>query len=478
MYNKEENEMSIINVYITLEILQNMLYNISRRRKVMTFKKVYDNMKAITKAGDIIGVACSGGRDSISLLNYLNSIREDLDIEVVCVNINHSIRDTSERDTRFVAEFCRENRIRCYKFVIDSYNLARTRHLTLEQAAREGRYETFRALIKKGLVDKIALGHHMSDQAETVLMHILRGAGLNGASGMAMTSEGTFIRPMLNVSRAEIDEYIAENALTFVEDETNADSTYTRNFIRNEIFPMLETKFPNCQENLANFGTICKKDDEYIDSLVNLDAVIVENGVVKLPRNYFVYPEPIVNRMIRHAFTSLDVYADIEAKHIEMIKALAKMGENGSKVSLPNKIFAVCEYDYITIFQKKPKTNTQMWAFRSGRIKIDGLGTLIIKRTNDATMREGVLKFDADKLPKGVVWRFRRDGDVFEKFGGGTKKLKSFLVNKKVPARLRDNLPLLATDDEVFVIADVEISEKVRIDMDSKNIYEVTLKKD
>ncbi len=443
------------------------------------FKKVANNMKTLVKPGEIVGVACSGGRDSISLLHYLNSIKEDLDIEVVCININHSIRDNSDRDSRFVVDFCQENRIRCYKFVIDSYNIARTRHLTLEQAAREGRYEMFRTLIRKGLVDKIALGHHISDQAETVLMHILRGAGLSGASGMAMSSEGIFIRPMLNISRQEINEYIIENDLNYVEDETNADSTYTRNFLRNEIMPKLEEKFPNCQENIANFGNICRKDDEYIESLVTLDAVIVdkENKIVKLPRNYFVYPEPIVNRMIRKAFNSIDIYADIESKHIEMIKALAKMGENGSKISLPNKIFAICEYDYITIYKKVPKVNTQTWVFKSGRIKIDGLGTLIVRKAKNNEVEEGVLKFDASKLPKGVLWRFRKDGDIFEKFGGGTKKLKSYLVNKKVPARLRDNIPLLASDNEVFVIAGVEISEKVRIDENSKNIYEVVLNK-
>ena len=442
------------------------------------FKKVYDNLKALTKSGEVIGVACSGGRDSISLLHYINSVKEELDIEVVCININHSIRETSDRDSRFVVDFCRENGIRCHKFVIDSYNIARTRHLTLEQAAREGRYEIFRVLIKKGLVDKIALGHHIGDQAETVLMHILRGAGLSGASGMAMSSEGIFIRPMLNISRQTINEYIIENDLNYVEDETNEDSNYTRNFIRNEILPKLEEKFPNCQENIANFGNICRKDDEYIDSQVTLDAVIVdkEHRIVRLPRNYFIYAEPIVNRMIRRAFNSIDIYADIEAKHIEMIKALAKMGENGSKVSLPNKIFAVCEYDYITIYKKVPKVSTQAWAFKSGRIKIDGLGTLIVRRTQDKSINENSLKIDASKLPKGVIWRFRNDGDIFEKFGGGTKKLKSYLVNKKVPARLRDNIPLLAGDNEIYVIAGVEISDKVKIDENTKNVYEITLK--
>ena len=185
-----------------------------------------------------------------------------------------------------------------------------------------------------------------------------------------------------------------------------------------------------------------------------------------------------MNRMIRRAFHSIDVYADIESKHIEMIKALARMGENGSKVSLPNKIFAICEYDYITIFKKVPKKSTQAWVFRPGRIKIDGLGTLIIRKASNADIEPNKLKFDPDKLPKGVMWRFRRDGDVFEKFGGGTKKLKSYLVNKKVPARLRDNLPLLAGENEVYVIAGVEISEKIKIDENTKTIYEVTLNRE
>lgn len=444
------------------------------------FKKVFDNMKSLVKPGEIIGVACSGGRDSMSLLHYLYQVKEDLDIEVVCININHSIRETSDRDSRFVADFCQEHRIRCYKFVIDAYNLARTRHLTLEQAAREGRYEMFKALIKKGLVDKIALAHHISDQAETILMHILRGAGLQGASGMNMIHEGIYIRPMLNLSREAINEYIKENDLNYVEDETNQDSTFARNFLRNEILPKLEEKFPNCQENIANFGSICRKDDEYIDSLVNLDAIITdkENHIVKLPRNYFVYHDSIVNRMIRSAFESIDIYANIEAKHIEMIKALAKKCENGSKVSLPDKIFAVCEYDYITIFKKVSKANTQSFAFKAGKTKIDGLGTLIVKRTTNKEIVEGSLKFDAAKLPKGLVWRFRKDGDIFEKFGGGTKKLKSYLVNKKVPVRLRDNIPLLANDNEVFVIANVEISEKLKIDDSTKAIYEVILQMD
>ena len=106
------------------------------------------------------------------------------------------------------------------------------------------------------------------------------------------------------------------------------------------------------------------------------------------------------------------------------------------------------------------------------------MGTLVIKRVTNVDLTPNSLKFDADKLPKGVKWRFRQDGDVFEKFGGGTKKLKSYLVNKKVPARLRDNIPLLASDNEVYVIAGVEISEKVRIDEDTKNIYEVILNRE
>lgn len=435
----------------------------------------------LIKSGDTVGVACSGGKDSIALLHYLKKLSEKQNFEVVCINIDHQIRENSIEDSKFVANFCKENEIRNMKFSIDALELSLQRKMTIEEAARVGRYEVFNALIKKGIVDKIALGHHQSDQAETILMHILRGSGLKGATGMDFSSQdGAFIRPMLNVSQKSILKYLEENSLPNVEDETNQDCNYSRNLLRNKVFPLLEKKWPNACESLISFGEICKIDDDYIESQVDFDALVIEKNklTVKIPRNYFVYATPIINRLIRKAFETIGIYSDIENKHIEMIKSLEHKGENGAKLSLPHRVSVHKEYDYITITQRKPKINYTEWDIKPATTELEnGFGELIVKRTIKLEMEEGVLKYDPTKLPKGTVWRYRREGDFIDQFGGGgTKKLKSYLIDKKVPARIRDDLPLLACGNEVFVVAGVDISDKVKLDENSKYAYSVELK--
>ena len=167
----------------------------------------YIKKNKLIKSGEIIGVGCSGGRDSICLLHYLNSIKAELDCEVVAVNIDHGIRQTSALDTEFVMQFCKEHNIRAYKFKGESLKVAKEEKLTIEQAARKVRYGIFETVIKKGLVDKIALAHHMYDQAETILMNILRGAGLSGAKGMSPIRDEVYIRPMLNTAREDVMAY-------------------------------------------------------------------------------------------------------------------------------------------------------------------------------------------------------------------------------------------------------------------------------
>ena len=443
-------------------------------------QKILENIKnrKLISKGDIVGIACSGGKDSMALLHFMNSIKEKLDFEIVCVNIDHSIREESASDSNFVADYCKANKIRCHKFAIDCLYLARTRNIGLEEAARDGRYDMFRALIKKGIVDKIALAHQELDQAETILMHIFRGAGLKGASGMDYSSEGgTFIRPMLNVSLKEILEYLNLNNIEWVEDKSNKDNQYSRNYLRNEIIPKILIGWQNAVENIANFGQICKTDDDYINSMIDLDAIIYDSkkNMVQLPKSYFLFKESIVNRMIRNALTMLNANYNFETKHIEMIKQLSNNKENGAKISLPNKVIAYVEFDYISLIYKKSIIKKDIWRLTLGKKKLLGVGTLIVKKTTDYSIQSDILKIDADKLPKGIVWRYKQDGDYMVKFGGGTKKLKKLFAEKKIPLRLRDHYPVLACDNEVLVISGVEISEKIKLDENTLNAISIQL---
>lgn len=427
----------------------------------------------LVKPGDVVAVACSGGSDSMALLHKLKSLEEELDIEVIAVHVNHSIRENAERDAEQVLKYCRENRIRCYKFKVDVPKLAKAKALSLESAGREARYGVFDALIQKGVADKIALAHHSLDQAETILLHLFRGAGLSGVKGMDYQKGDTYIRPMLSTPKKDILDYLNYNDIPYVEDETNFESTYTRNFLRNEIFPLLLKKWPNIVNTLINFSKSAGEDDDYIKKNLNDYALLIEDKVAKIPLSYFLYDESLINRIIFKAIHGIGIGEDIERKHIDAIKELARNSENGKKIDLPLGVTAYKEYEYLTLTNKKKEDVKFGQELKCGEFDVPGFGKISIKRVKDFVPKQNVLYIDYKKVPRDAVWRFRKDGDVFEKFGGGTKKLKSYLIDKKIPQRERANLPVLASGNEVLAIAGIEISEKVKIDETVKSALKI-----
>lgn len=439
----------------------------------------YIKANKMIKPREIIGVACSGGRDSICLLHFLNSIKSELECEVVAVNVDHGIRPSSAFDTEFVMQFCKENHIRAYKFKGESLKVAKEEKLTVEQAARKVRYGIFETVVQKGLVDKIALAHHLNDQAETVLLNIIRGAGLSGARGMDPVRDGIYIRPFLNTPREKIMEYIDENSLNFVEDETNQDITYSRNYIRNVVMPALRKNFKGVDRNIVNFAKICAKDDSFIESQINMGTSIETKDYVKLPLSYFYQDEAIVNRILRRVLSKF-AKQDIESKHINMVRAFALEAENGNIINLPFKIKVSKEYDYVTIGHIKHIENSGDYPFRSGKLNIEGYGT--IRSTASKTKTQPKLHqhiIDADKLPEGASWRFREEGDTFSPLGlGGTKKLKDYFIDKKIPQRMRDNIPVLAVGSKILVVADIEIADELKVTDTTTRLYKINYEKD
>ena len=425
----------------------------------------------LISSGDVIGIGVSGGKDSMALLHYMQNLSKQLDFEIVAITIDHGIRENAKDDVNFVMEYCKNNNIRAYKFKLNVLALAKEKSLSLESAGRQARFEVFENMLKKGIVNKIALAHHQSDQAETVLMRLLRGSGISGLKGMSVVRDDKYIRPMLKTSENAIWQYICDNAIDFREDETNQESEYNRNFLRNEIFPKLLTRWPNAINAILSFADLASKDDEYISSQVPTDAFIVNDKEIKIPLSYFIYPSPIVSRMIYKALSSIGINKDIEVRHIDMITNCVQKSENGKKIDLPFKVRVYKEYDYITIINKQKAKVDFVQNFKLGTIKVSNFGEISVKKVQKMTPIG--LFVDADKLPKDAKWRFKRPGDVFEKFGGGTKKLKDFLIDKKIPSRLRENLPVLASGNEVYAVAGVEISNKAKVDQNTKRIYQI-----
>lgn len=425
------------------------------------------------KSGETIGVACSGGIDSMVLLHYLNDIKEDLDIEIVAINVDHCIRPESASDTAFVVNYCREKRIRCHKFRVDATLISKEKKLGIEEAAREARYGVFNALIEKGIVDKIALAHHEQDQVETILLNLLRGCGLKGVSGME-TIRGKFVRPFLTTSKKEIISYAYSNEIPYVEDSTNNNNEYSRNLLRNKIMPLIRENWQNADSNILSFAKICREDDNYINSSISYDDLIFEKNTVKIPLYYFIYQSSIINRILRTAFERLGLLKDIENKHLKIIKNLVNEAENGVKINLPNNVTAHKEYDYLTLTVKQEKPRPLPIEFLTSKKQNFNGYEFKVRKCNKFDLNQPLTHFiDAKKLPQDAVWRIREEGDMFERFGSGNKKLKNFFIDKKIPSRLRNEIPVLAVNNEIYVVLGYEISNKVKVDENTKQVYEI-----
>ncbi len=435
-----------------------------------------DKQKLI-KAGDVIGVGVSGGSDSMALLSFLAENQQKYDIEVIAIHVDHGIRENSYMDADFVKEKAKELGVRFYKFRIDAPKLAKDKNVSLETAARDGRYGVFNTLLRKGVVDKIALAHHALDQAETILMHIFRGAGVAGAKGMEPIRDHVYIRPMLTTTKEEILNYLSEHQIEYVDDYTNSDTSYNRNYVRNVIMKDILKRWPNAVNAITAFGQSVTDDDEYINSHIYADAMMFEDKLVRIPSSYFLYPNSIVTRVIFKALKGIGITCDIERKHLRAIKDLAINGANGNRLYLPFDAIVFKEYDYVTISNRKQEETTLNQPFKCGEFEVANFGKVNIKRVKSFEPCEGRLYIDYKKLPKSAVWRFRQDGDMFTKFGGGTKKLKSYFIDKKIPVRQRDNIPVLADGNEVYAIAGVEISEKVKLDENATLGYMIEVKK-
>ena len=422
--------------------------------------------KSLIKSGEVIAVALSGGKDSVCLLHLLLENREKLNITVKAVHVDHSIRGKdSEDDAEFCKNYCEKLSVPLKIFKVDAPLYSNENHLSIEQGARELRYKIFNELLSDGFADKIATAHHKDDNFESVLFNLFRGTGLKGASGIPKQN-GKIIRPLLDATREQIDDYAIQNNLPFVQDKTNFESVYTRNYLRNEVVPKILDRFPDAVNNTAKFSSICKEEDEFLSDLASKIILEKENKLY-IPLNENAV---LVKRAVIIALSRLGVQKDYEFVHVLDVLGLKNL-QSGAKITLPKNVIAQKEYDYALLYKDNAIKNDKVYPFSVGSFDFNN-------SVCEISVLGGTLKFDGDKIPSGAVIRTRRDGDVFKKFGGGTKKLKEFLIDKKIPLSKRDSLPLIAKGNNVYLVFGVEISDDIKITKDTKTILYANLKAD
>ena len=415
-----------------------------------------------------VGVAVSGGKDSMALLHYLHDNKSDYGIKVVAINIDHGMRPIeSLQDSAFVKDYCAKIGVPFYGYSASSDGI----NLRSEEDARQYRYACFDDAVLSGKCDLIATAHHKSDLTETILLNLLRGTGISGLKGIPKRSDNKVIRPLLYTDKVEIDRYVDAQNVPFVTDSTNLKTDYNRNFLRLEIIPKLTERFPSINDNLLKTSLLATEDDEYLYSLAKRYAK-KQNGVVTLtpPKNKAVFARACIC-----ALKMAGVNKDYEKKHIDAVYELYSNKKTGANLSLINGVTATYEYGKI-VFYSKTDAKTVEYPFSEGAYETD-TATLTVKSVDKESVnfdKKGVHYIDKDKLPPTAVIRTRRDGDYFKAFSGAGKKLKDYLIDKKIPKRLRDNILLICDDNKVLYVGGKEISFDLRLDKDSRNVLQLT----
>lgn len=425
---------------------------------------------------DKVGIALSGGVDSVVLAYLLNKFKDELGCEIVAIHVNHNIRGAeANRDENFCKEYCKSLGIRCVVVSVDALGYAKTNKISVEESARILRYNEFDRIIKTENLTKIALAHHADDQAETVLMHLFRGSGLTGLSGMGYT-RGNFIRPMLDIAREDIEKYAQEHNLSFVFDSTNNDENYSRNYIRKVVLPAIEKCFSGAKANIVSCASKLSRVDRLVGELLPKDVVIASDNEVKILNKIAGYDNDIQTQLVYYSIKNVNNGIDIEEKHIKSILKLFK-AQVGKRINLPNNIVAQVVNGGVCVFVEKDN-NFVKKCFKPDQEIECGMGKICVSWYNgEPVFNAGKLYIDADNVPVSAVWRTISVGDKFTKFSGGTKLLSDYLTDKKIDSKTRKSMVILADGENCLVIPGVEISKSLKITEKTKSVVEICLKK-
>ncbi len=439
---------------------------------------------------DTVLAAVSGGPDSVCMLHVLASLSGELGFELRVAHLDHRFRgDESRRDAEFVRELADELGLpcRCEEENVPEFLLSNS--MSKQDAARVLRYKFLITVSKQEYCQRIATGHNADDQAETVLMRIIRGAGPDGLSGIPPKRDGTIIRPLIDVWRAEIEEYLKENDLRYRIDESNLESTYARNRVRNELLPELSSYNPKISRSLVNIGSIMTGVREHFDRLTDeaIPRIVKSARLGQFALDSAVltgYDEALQRSVFRRLLESLRPDLPPPSfRHVESIAELLRRNEVGIAVELPHGARARLEHGRLIMSsgdgppglpaRDLPVPGTVRFDDASLSITAELVARSEITQTPESLDDDSAM-FDWDEVEPPLRVRGRRHGDRFQPFGmDGTKTVKHFLIDSKVAASLRDAVPLICDSGGIMWLAGMRRSARAPVGENTKTVLVV-----
>lgn len=448
--------------------------------------------------GETVVVGVSGGPDSLALLHALKTLAPELGLKLQVAHLNHQLRGAaSDADEQFVLATAREWGLPSASAQWDVSGFARESGLSIEEAARNLRYQFLLGVATQAKANTIAVAHNADDQVETILLHFLRGAGLSGLRGMGYktgihsTVTGAhvaLVRPLLDVPRAEIEAYCVENNLEPRQDASNQDTTILRNRLRHDVIPYLETINPNFREVVRHSGLSLSGDYDYIQQNVLgiFDRMTrASEGAFVFDRKWFrALPVNLQRGVLREAVARLKRIKNVGFKHIESARVVAVDKDAGAEATLPQGLLLVVGYDDFTVGEQIPLPNAPLLLNgESVRLKVgdeqllpdSDWGVRVVQDNGQRTTDRWELVLDAEKLTGPLVLRPRQPGERFSPLGmeGKHKSLHEFMIDEKIPRHLRDLVPILADDEKVLWVVGYRKDERASVSELSPDLIRV-----
>ena len=433
-----------------------------------------------------VGAAVSGGADSMALLICLLRLSERHEFSVAVLHYDHGTREgQSARDAQFVRNFCAASGIECVTRTGDVPQMAAREGIGLELAGRKAREAFFLDMLQSGVVDAVATAHHMDDNAESIVLHMIRGCGTGGLAGIRPERNG-IIRPLLGVSRREILEYLDRTGTPHVEDITNADTSLDRNYVRHVVLGGIRERLnPSVSEALARLSESASRDTDFLQTTAEAAfrecCTKQEDGACALDRKTLCALHPAVaSRVVQIALACAGRVLDVERIHIDSVLRAAHNARTGSSFALGGGYTARAEHDLLVIGRAPKPARPFLTDFvLPGFTPLPGGAVLesgFVPHRGADTAGSRTEYVDADRIPRDAVVRTRLPGDRIHPLGAaGTKKLKEYFIDRKIPRPERDRIPLLASGSHILWVIGSVLSEDICVLSSTRRICRLRL---
>ena len=452
--------------------------------------KVHQNIllhNLLTKEKKLL-IAFSGGRDSVVLFHVLRELAAFWQWELLLGHINHSLRvNEDEKETEFCRNIAKNFKIELLEKKINVQEYADKNKVSIEKAARKLRYDVFNKWINNYSIDSLVTGHHQSDQAETIMYRLFTGSGFSGLSGIPY-KRGKIIRPILDVTREEINNYIFENELDFMEDSSNSDSNFQRNRIRNKIIPFLCVNgYEQIESNLAKSGSSIASVKIAVNYFIEKEfdnLISIGNGVYKFKISEIEkLPNFAIDEILRMIFKKLvNINRHSSQKEILQLRYFILKSETGSIYKIDNDYQFIVNRDNILISKIVEDYNYE-FDINSKLIEIKSIGTISIRKVKSIKMEKysnvNVEYFNVDIENKKLYIKDWKNGDRMVPFGmKESKKVSDILTNAKIDVNKRIKYPVIFANNEIVWIPGVKRAEKFIINNFNDFAYEIIFKQD